>query len=755
MTRPRGRAERMLLAAFATVFLVLPVLHREHRRVDRERQAEAMRRLLDSEAEGRLDRAVAAATDPVRGAHFFVAQSLAEEKPPTDLAFRLWSAAGWDPREPCAVEIYDIGLLPVSSFDLDAPPSDLLPAPPTALESARGTRAGRGAGESIRFRVRDVPLHVGEAPVGLARFIMPVRWDLIRSNLRRPIFAEPESALVRAEFGMDGHPLYVSTGSPDELPAIPDRVRERAREHGYATRPIKFRDQPARMLVVPGGVGFGAVITERSLWSQVLFEAAHLLAIVALGCLIYTALRWRQMEWAFRHSIALVLVLVSMVPVIVIGLNQRGAIRKRYEAQVAAELRAGLDLAENVLKGRAVNNETCIELSTAHRIDVNVYEGSKLLATSRPGVWDTGLLSRRLAAPAYEELLLKKQRQYIGREPFAGTGDLRAGYRRIGESRILATPRLSDREEPERSIARENARLGALYVLAAALAVLVSLPISYMLIRPVRRLEGATREVAAGNLDVEVPRARGRGELSQLMRSFEQMTRDLRDAQDIAARAERAAAWREMAQQIAHDVKNPLTPIKLTIQNLLALQKEAPDLFEEEFERGSGLILEQIDQLQRIAGNFSSFARMPDRQADPVDVASLLRETADLHGAAGAIDVDTDGAELVVRADRDELSRMLHNLLSNAREADAEKIQLRGAREDGHVRIDVIDDGRGIDAEAMDRIFEPSFTTRTRGTGLGLPIVKRIVDDLDGTIAIDSQAGSGTRITILLPAATA
>jgi nitrogen fixation/metabolism regulation signal transduction histidine kinase len=233
------------------------------------------------------------------------------------------------------------------------------------------------------------------------------------------------------------------------------------------------------------------------------------------------------------------------------------------------------------------------------------------------------------------------------------------------------------------------------------------------------------------------------------------MTRDLRDAQDIAARAERAAAWREMAQQIAHDVKNPLTPIKLTIQNLLALQKEAPDLFEEEFERGSGLILEQIDQLQRIAGNFSSFARMPDRQADPVDVASLLRETADLHGAAGAIDVDTDGAELVVRADRDELSRMLHNLLSNAREADAEKIQLRGAREDGHVRIDVIDDGRGIDAEAMDRIFEPSFTTRTRGTGLGLPIVKRIVDDLDGTIAIDSQAGSGTRITILLPAATA
>jgi nitrogen fixation/metabolism regulation signal transduction histidine kinase len=283
--------------------------------------------------------------------------------------------------------------------------------------------------------------------------------------------------------------------------------------------------------------------------------------------------------------------------------------------------------------------------------------------------------------------------------------------------------------------------------------VLVSLPISFLLMRPVRRLEGATREVAAGNLDVEVPRAAGRGELSQLMASFEQMTRDLRDAQDLQARAERAAAWREMAQQIAHDVKNPLTPIKLTIQNLLALQKEAPDIFEEEFERGSGLILEQIDQLQRIAGNFSSFASMPTRQADPVDVAALLKETAELHGAAGAIDLDLDTGELVVRADRDELSRVLHNLLSNARESEAKSIQLRGGRQNGQVRIDIVDDGRGIDPAAMDRIFEPSFTTRTRGTGLGLPIVKRIVDDLDGTIAIDSKVGSGTRVTILLPRA--
>ncbi|MHC4850305.1 MAG: hypothetical protein ACYTEG_17915, partial [Planctomycetota bacterium] len=507
--RPRGRAERMVLAAFATAFLIMPMLHHEHRRVDRERRAESTRRLLDpdKEADGRLDRAVAAATDPVNGAHFLIAQSLAEGREQADHAFLLWSASGWDPREPCAVEIYDAGLSRVSSFDLDAPPADQLPAPPQSLESARLDRPGRGAGASIRYRIRDVPLMVGETPVGLARFIMPVRWDLIRSNLRPPIFAEPETAMVRAEFDAEGHAKFVSKGSPDELPSVPEAVLARAREKGYATVPISFRNDPARMLVVPGGAGFGAVVTARSLWSQLLFESAHLLAVLALGCAIYTALRWRQMHWAFRHTIALFLVIVSMVPVLLIGLNQAGVIQRRYEAQLAADLRDDLDLAETLLKERAVNNELCIQLSTAHRIDVNVYKGSKLVATSRPGVWDTGLLSRRLAAPAYAELVLLNKRQFIGREPFAGTGDLRSGYRRIDQKRILATPRLSDREEPERRIAEEKARLRALYVLATALAVLVSLPISFLLMRPVRRLEGATREVAAGNLDVEVPRA--------------------------------------------------------------------------------------------------------------------------------------------------------------------------------------------------------------------------------------------------------
>jgi len=749
---PTGSIERILVAGSLTTCALLPLLHVEHRRAERESLVASTRALLDptsdSDAATRLDHALQAATDPQRGEHRVVAAALAADEDPKGLAFRLWAASDWDPNDACAVEIYDAGLALVSSFDLDAPPADLLPEPPDRIADRALRLSGRGAGAAISFLVRDLPLYPAadeSAPVGLARFLMPVRWDLMRTELRPPIFRESDSVRVRAELDATGRARFVSDGEPDELP----RVDPVAGEHD-----IRYRGRPARMLVVPVGDRIAAIVTSQDSDDELFFEAAHLLWVVGLGCVLYALANVRRVDWAFRHTIALFLAVLSFVPVVLIGRNQSGVLEQRYEARINAGLRRALDLAETLLAREpgAVDNAWARGVSRDHRIDVNVYEGADLVATSRPGVWDTGLLSRRLAAPAYRELVLDGKHQSLGREPFTGAGDLRSGYRRIDDGRILATPSLSNRSELDRQKAEEQARLGSFSVLAAALAIVLSVPVSFLLMAPVRRLEAATRAVAAGNLAVRLPPAHGRGELSDLVRSFAQMTRDLRDAQEMQARAERAAAWREMAQQIAHDVKNPLTPMKLTIQNLLALQREAPDVFEEEFERGSRLILEQIDQLQRIAGNFSSFARMPSRNAEPVDVGALIRETAQLHGAAGAIELDVADDALVVHADRDELSRVLHNLLSNAREAEATKITLRAARDGASVRVEVLDDGRGIEPEAMERIFEPSFTTRTRGTGLGLPIVKRIIDDLGGSIAIESKPGEGTRVLISLPA---
>ena len=768
-TRAIGPVERSALLALATAALMLPVLHTAHRDAVENGLATHAKALIrpetDLAARDRLQRAVDAATDPDHGVSSWVAAQLVEDADATRLAFEIWASSNWDPRDPCAVEIYDGGLELVSSFDFDAPPRDLLPRGPQSFDDPLSQRlVGQGAGAKIHYRVQDVHLHTLDGngqPVGIARFCLPDRWDLLRSRLRAPIFSDRVAALgggdvqplVVAELDEAGAVRFVSQGARSDLPAPDEAMLARARESGRAAIAFDYQGRGARMLIVPGAERFAAIVYRDSLREQLPFEAAHMLFVLAIGWLVWLLARWRRRAWAFRHTIALFLVLLSVLPVFVIGVFQTDRIEERAEENIRKELRGRLDLAEALLTKRAadVNDAWCVAVSIDHRIDVNIYEGRELLATSRPGVWNTGLLSRQLAAPAYEQLILAGRREYIGREPFAGAGDLRAGYRRLAGDRILVAPELTDRSAVDRGAAEETARLFAFYVLTAALAVMLALPVSYLLLRPVRRLQAATREVAAGNLDVELPPARGRGELGDLERSFASMTRDLRDAQELRVRTERLAAWREMAQQIAHDVKNPLTPMKLTVQNLLALYDEDRELFEEEFGRGANVILGEIDRLQRIAGNFSAYARVPQRQLEQVDLAALLAEVAELHGAAGAIEVQLHGDPLTVRADRDELHRVLNNLITNARQADARRIVLEARRNNADVTVRVIDDGRGIAAETMERIFEPRFTTRTSGAGLGLPIVQGIVNDMGGTIALESDPGEGTRVTMHLP----
>ena len=219
--------------------------------------------------------------------------------------------------------------------------------------------------------------------------------------------------------------------------------------------------------------------------------------------------------------------------------------------------------------------------------------------------------------------------------------------------------------------------------------------------------------------------------------------------------------WRESKPRLPKSFvlrsnRNSLTPIKLTIQNLLAAYEEDPDGFEEQFKAGGELILGQIEALHRIAGQFSTYARLPVRNPQPIDLGKLVDEVASLYAAAGEMMVERRGekdpGKLVVLGDRDELLRALGNLVTNARQAKATRVSISIDLQDSYVRMVVNDNGAGIAPDILERIFEPSFTTKTSGTGLGMPIVKRIVDDHAGTIALRSTPGLGTRVTILLPA---
>jgi signal transduction histidine kinase len=546
-----------------------------------------------------------------------------------------------------------------------------------------------------------------------------------------------------------------------EVEKLSAGLRAEARQRGHASERVEFRGRPARLVVVPGRYAFTGLIFDDSLieqggflFAKVLLVHAGVALLYALGLLL--ARRFR-LDLLFRHRVGLVLALLSVPPVYLLAAHNSRVAEKQYEAAIHERLERRLDLAAALLREREkpVDNEWCADVAANHQVDINVYRGQDLVATSRPGVWDTGLLGRRLAAGAYVALRVDQRRDYTGREYIGSDWGLRAAYRRVGahdggEPLILAAPALEDRRSLERRETESNAVLLAIYLLTATTTVFVALLLGRSLTTPVRRLQEATSRVAGGELDAKLPEGR-KDEFGALVRAFNRMTRELRDAQDLRVRAEKAAAWREMASQVAHEIKNPLTPIKLTVQNLLASD---PETFREEFDRGAQLILDQIDALHRIAGAFSAYARFPSQEVVDVDVREILTEVADLYGADDAeVDVTAPAEPLVVRADRDELRRVLINLVTNSQQAQAKRIELRAAAEERFVRIEVIDDGAGIPPDVKERIFDPSFTTKTSGTGLGMPIVKRTVDDYGGTIELESEPGAGTRVTVRLPGA--
>jgi nitrogen fixation/metabolism regulation signal transduction histidine kinase len=227
------------------------------------------------------------------------------------------------------------------------------------------------------------------------------------------------------------------------------------------------------------------------------------------------------------------------------------------------------------------------------------------------------------------------------------------------------------------------------------------------------------------------------------------MIRELSSAREELVRAERVAAWREIAQRIAHEIKNPLTPIQMAVETLQRAQKKADaGMFEELFVESSKTILDEVARLKHIVAEFSQFARMPPPRLAPLDLKEVVESTLPLY--TGAVEKELHAAP--AQADRDQIVQVLLNLLENARDAAGSdgKVTVRTRRSNGRVELEVADSGPGLSDEARSRLFTPYFTTKTKGTGLGLAICHRIVSDHGGEIRVAND--NGAVFTISLPA---
>ncbi|MBX3269863.1 MAG: HAMP domain-containing protein [Sandaracinaceae bacterium] len=305
----------------------------------------------------------------------------------------------------------------------------------------------------------------------------------------------------------------------------------------------------------------------------------------------------------------------------------------------------------------------------------------------------------------------------------------------------------------------EHIRRQTLYTLAAALAggLFLGLLLSMSITRPLGALESAASRVASGDMQTMITVSSG-GEVGKALSAFNRMTGQLKQAQSRLRRAERIAAWRDIARQIAHEIKNPLMPIQTSIETMRKAHARRLEDFDEIFDESTVAILEEVERLKRIVTEFSRFARMPPPDPAMLDVADVAQHTVGLHGG-GAVGVrlELEGALEPVRADREQLTQVLVNLVQNGCDAAKARHGERGGRvdvvlsphEDG-VRVEVIDNGVGISEEDKARIFEPYFTTKSGGTGLGLAIVHRIVSDHGGRIDVHDAEGGGAVFELVL-----
>ena len=292
------------------------------------------------------------------------------------------------------------------------------------------------------------------------------------------------------------------------------------------------------------------------------------------------------------------------------------------------------------------------------------------------------------------------------------------------------------------------------------LAILLSSWAAARVTRPVVQLARAAHEVAAGNWDTRVE-VTGGDEVGQLADSFNRMTTELLSQKERLVQSERVAAWRELARRLAHELKNPLFPLQLTVENLVRARTQNPEQFDEVFRESSSTLLAEISNLKAIIGRFSEFSKMPHPQLQQIEIDELLRGVAQLFQAQLqapgrppiTCKLELDDSIGAISADPELLHRALSNLVLNAMDAmpSGGALTLRTRRDDGRVIIEVADTGSGLTPEECERIFTPYYTSKQHGTGLGLAIVQSVVSDHGGRISVQSSPGRGTTFKIELP----
>ena len=734
----------------------------------------------------------------------FVAGSQTEA-PASDrafLAFVVWSRTPLAVyRLKSAVELYRADGRLLSRFALNLPDyetSPYLPAGCTwdSLEEASAfgsserhvLRASRGICDAHRRPIGGIVVRAMLDPQDLP-FISSQSPYLEALRPTRHTQAEAVSGrdVQFAMYGWSRGPIY-ALGT--EVWTLPDEVFQRTVDsrEPFWTR-IDRDGMTFRVYILNDRGGIYALGYPTVTWTGHLIRLAELMmlafvlyVLLVVGATVFTAVMLRtpesgrallrEIRSSFYHKLFLFFVAGAVVPVVILAVVTRNYFRSQVLAgaeeaaarTVTTAQRLVEDYATLQQRGTAglasIDDQIMILVRRAVDEDVNLFDRARLQATSARDLFASQLLSVRTPGEIYRTILLDRLPTMVSHEEVGDFPYLLAAapVRTGGREEIVTVPLTNRQQQIEEQIDELDRRVISAAVLFSLLGAAVGYWMAERISDPVSRLTRATRRIARGDLDARIA-ATSSDELRRLVEDFNQMAAELKRQRSELERTQRLEAWAEMARQVAHDIKNPLTPIQLNAEHLRRVHLDQGRPLGNVIDECVANILGQVRLLRQIAGEFSSFASVPEPRPVDTSLSDLVNEVIEPYRTALAgriaIEVGSPPDLPSVSIDRTLFARALTNVIENALHAmpGEGRLTIRSHANGAAALIEIADTGVGMDEDALEKIFEPYFSTKTTGTGLGLTIAKRNIELNGGTIAVRSVRGQGTTVTITVPTA--
>ncbi len=401
------------------------------------------------------------------------------------------------------------------------------------------------------------------------------------------------------------------------------------------------------------------------------------------------------------------------------------------------------------------------EVADIHDADVNLYNlQGNLQVSSENEVYDKGILSKQMHPLAYYHLSRLRKVQYVQKETLSSL-DYWSIYAAVRNDKrevvqYLNIPYFSSQIDLKQEISNFLVTIINLNAFIFLIAGVIALFITNKITQSFSVIGDRMREITLGKTNEQIAWNR-KDEIGELVKQYNKMVLQLEESAEALAKSEREGAWREMARQVAHEIKNPLTPMKLSIQYLQkAIDSNQPNV--KELTAGvANTLIEQIDHLSKIAADFSQFANIGNKKIELVDLHQVIGILVDLYSSNPKVNIEWNKVfgSVVMKADKTHMNRVFTNLLANAVDAcqDEEVCQIKidEVQKDSRITISVEDNGEGIPTEMRSKIFTPNFTTKTSGTGLGLAMTKSIVEQAKGNIWFETEEGKGTIFFVELP----